>query len=163
MPAAGPIPNFKLPIPTEQTDTFQRDTRNALEALSRRQGIQGDAGVAGGIGPTGPLGPPGTNGTNGVDFTIGLLSYIDEGPVTGFPGGYKEIVGLPFPSSVTWYTNAAKTNKIVERLITRNAEQSPTVIVWHFYQPDGITIAQTATDTIGLSGVFEQTRTRVNT
>ncbi len=95
-----------------------------------------------------------------------LLYFIDEGPVEGFTGGFKEIVGSPWPSSVTWYTDATKTMKIVEKIITRSAEQAPTSIVWRLYEVDGVTVRITSTDAIvntGTPPVFESTRTRTIT
>ncbi len=90
-----------------------------------------------------------------------LLSYIDEGPVEGFTGGYKEIVGSPWPTSVVWYTDDTKTKKIVEKVITRDAEQAPTGIVWRLYELDGVTVHIEASDAITNTTVFETSRTRV--
>jgi hypothetical protein len=105
-----------------------------------------------------------SDATSGATSARLLLSYIDEGPAEGFVGGFKEIVGSPWPSQVTWYTDATKTMKIVEKTITRNAEQAPTAITWVFYAVDGTTVAATASDAIvntGTPAVFEATRTRV--
>ena len=74
--ATAAIPNFKLPIPTEQADTFQRDTRNALDALSKSTGLTGATG------PIGPMGPAGTNGTNGTNGATGPAGPAPAG--TGF-------------------------------------------------------------------------------
>lgn len=92
-----------------------------------------------------------------------LLYYIDQGPVDGHIGAFKEIVGSPWPSSVTWYTDATKTKKIVEKVIVRNAEQAPTQITWRLYDADGVTVAAQAVDTIVNVASFESTRTRVIT
>jgi hypothetical protein len=93
-----------------------------------------------------------------------LLHFINEGPAEEFSDAYKEIVGTPWPTSIIWYTDETKTQKIFERLITRNAAQAPTVIVQRLYKSDGVTPLLTATDTItntGTPAVFEFSRSRV--
>jgi hypothetical protein len=95
-----------------------------------------------------------------------LLLYIEEGPVEGFASSYKEIVGTPWPTSITWYTDPTKVAKIYEKLVTRNVNQAPTVIVYRLYDTDGVTPLVTATDTItntGVPAVFEISRVRVIT
>src|ERR1035437_1124658 len=55
--------------------------------------------------------------------------------------GYQELLplGTIFPTTETWYTDAGKTKKIVEKNITwHNAV--PTVILYKTYAADGITI-----------------------
>jgi hypothetical protein len=92
-----------------------------------------------------------------------LIEFIDSGPAEGFAGAYRETTGGPFPTGVTWWTNAGKTDRIVELTITRDAGQRPTVEVWELYDADGSTVLLTATDTIAYSGGFEASRTRVIT
>jgi len=93
-----------------------------------------------------------------------LIHFIDQGPGDGFASGaYKEILpnGSPFPTSMTWYLDAGKTQKLVEKLVTYNANQVPTTIVWNMYDEDGATIIHTVTDTIVYTNnVFESNRTR---
>jgi hypothetical protein len=91
-----------------------------------------------------------------------LIHFIDEGPADGFASGaFKEIIGQPFPSSIIWYVDNTKTQKIVEKLITRNSSKNPTSIVWNMYDFDGVTIVHTVTDSITYTlGAFESTRTR---
>lgn len=101
-----------------------------------------------------------------ADTTRRLINFIDQGPVEGYPSGYKEITGVPWPTAITWYIDATKAKKIVEKLITRNVEQAPTQIIWRLYAEDGVTVRITSTDTIvntGAPPVFESTRTRVIT
>lgn len=95
-----------------------------------------------------------------------LIHFIDDGPAEGFASGaYREILpsASPFPTSVVWWTSAAKTAKIVEKLITRNSNQTPSQIQWKVYAVDGTTVLATVTDTISYSGVFETSRTRAIT
>lgn len=97
-----------------------------------------------------------------------LIHFIDSGgPADGFTSGaYKEILptGNPFPTSIVWWIDSGKTNKIVEKLITYNSNQVPTIILWNMYGIDGITIVHSVTDTITYANnVFESTRTRAIT
>jgi hypothetical protein len=95
-----------------------------------------------------------------------LIHFISEGPATGFlSGAYKVVAptGVPFPTSVIWYTDNTQTRKIVEKDITYTGVV-PTVIVWKMYDNAGVTVINTVTDTITyVNGVFENTRTRVIT
>ncbi len=77
-------------------------------------------------------------------------------------GSYREIIGQPFPTSVTWYTNSDRTAKVVSCEITRNQRKFPTQIVVQVYEPNGTTVAKKITDAISYdtTGVFESTRTR---
>jgi hypothetical protein len=94
--------------------------------------------------------------------------FIDDGLLETFASGaYREVdAGTPltFPLSIIWWESSAKTQKIVELTVTRNAAQSPTTLEWKVYATDGTTVTQTVTDTITYtSDVFEATRTRVIT
>jgi hypothetical protein len=92
-----------------------------------------------------------------------LIHFISEGPGSGFAtGAFKEILplGAPFPASVTWYTDATKTQKIVEKIIVRNPNKTPATISWNMYALDGVTVVGTIVDTISYISVFETTRTR---
>lgn len=91
-----------------------------------------------------------------------LIHFISEGPASGFASGaYKEILPAaePFPTSVIWYTSAAKTNKIVEKLIVYNSNKTPNTITWKMYDPFDVLLA-TVIDTIAYNGIFEVNRTR---
>lgn len=97
-----------------------------------------------------------------------LIHFIDEGPAGGFTSGaYKETVGGVFPTSVTWYEDATKTKKIVEKTITRSGggatNVKPTPIVWRMYATDGTTVIETTSDAVTYSGAFEVSRTRTIT
>jgi len=86
------------------------------------------------------------------------------GPYDGFTSGaYRVIIGEPFPSSVTWYTDNTMTYKIIEKLITYNSNKTPATVYWAVYATDGITVLATATDTISYSGAFETSRVRTIT
>ena len=91
-----------------------------------------------------------------------LIHFIDNGPAEGFAtGAYRETLpsANPFPTSVIWYTDSGKTDKIVEKLITYTGV-NPTTIQWKMYDVDGSTVLATVTDAISYSGVFETSRTR---
>jgi hypothetical protein len=95
-----------------------------------------------------------------------LIHFIPDGPANGFASGaFKESLpsGSPFPASVTWYVAADKAQKIVEKLITRNPNKTPSSIVWNMYGEDGVTIVGTVIDTIAYSGVIETSRLRAIT
>ncbi len=92
-----------------------------------------------------------------------LIHFIDEGPGDGFASGaFKEVLptGSPFPTSITWYLDVAKTKKLVEKFVTYNAQHFPTNIHWNMYDTDGVTIIHTVIDAITYSSAFESTRTR---
>jgi len=92
------------------------------------------------------------------------IHFVDNGPAEGFASGaYRETVGAPFPSSVVWYVSNAKTEKIVELTLTRNANKSVASKEWKIYDTDGTTVLATITDTITRSGIFETSRTRAIT
>ena len=89
-----------------------------------------------------------------------LLYYIDDGPVEGFSSAYKEVTGTIFPTSVIWYTDSGKTEKIVEKNITWNGVV-PSEIEWVLYDTDGGTALVTVTDAITYtSTIFESSRAR---
>ena len=89
-----------------------------------------------------------------------VIHFID-GPGDGFASGaYRETVGGPFPTSVTWYESNTKTEKIIEQTIARPSKATPTPIVWKMYDSDGSTVLVTVQDDISYDGVFETSRTR---
>jgi len=91
-----------------------------------------------------------------------LIHFINEGPADGFASGaYKEILPAanPFPTSIIWYTDNIKTNKIVEKTIVYNTNKTPNSITWKMYDINNILIA-TIIDSITYNGVFELSRTR---
>lgn len=92
-----------------------------------------------------------------------LIHFIDEGPGDGFAtGAFKEVlpVGSPFPTSIIWYLDVAKTKKLVEKFITYTSVAFPSTIKWNMYDYDGVTLIHTVTDTITYSTAFEASRTR---
>jgi hypothetical protein len=95
-----------------------------------------------------------------------LIHFIDEGPADGFASGaYKETLpsGDPFPTSEIWYTSVAKTNKIVELLITRNSQGIPTSEQWKMYNASNVLLT-TVTDTYTYANnIFEISRVRTIT
>lgn len=92
-----------------------------------------------------------------------LIHFLDNGPGDGWASGaYLETLpsGSPFPTSETWWTSAAKTKRIVDLTINRNANKTPASEVWRLYASDGATVLRTLTDTISYSGLFETSRVR---
>lgn len=93
-----------------------------------------------------------------------LIHFIDQGPACGFPSGYKEQGPAgPFPTQSVWYTDASKTNKIVELIVTWSGPV-PSSNTWRAYRSDGVTVDCTVVDTFTyVNSIFEDTRTRVIT
>jgi len=92
-----------------------------------------------------------------------LIHFIDDGPAEGFTSGaYREVTGTVFPTSIIWYTDSGKTEKIVEKNITWSGV-TPTTIEWKMYDEDGSTLLVTVSDAITYSGIFETSRTRTIT
>jgi hypothetical protein len=92
-----------------------------------------------------------------------IIHFIQSGPGDGFASGaYEEILpsGSIFPTSVIWYVDSSKAQKIFEKLITWDGVV-PSVITYNMYATDGITIIHSATDTISyVNVIFETSRTR---
>jgi hypothetical protein len=130
---------------------------NLLQFNDTQKTFLENAGVEEGLEVTG-----GTGDLSEHDTLRQLIHFVDEGPGDGFASGaFKEIIGQPFPTSITWYTATDKTQKIVEKLITRDGSQNPVTIVWNMYDTDGTSIVHTVTDTIAfVNNSFESTRTR---
>lgn len=81
-------------------------------------------------------------------------------------GGYREIVGGAFPTTITWYTDSGKTIKLVEKEYTYGGAISilPTTIELRIYNGTvSNTLRRTITDTITYDRVFETSRTRTVT
>lgn len=90
-----------------------------------------------------------------------LIHFIKCGPADGWTSGAVEVRnGTPWLEDVTWYTDATKTNKIVDFTITRNTNKTVATKVWRLYDTDGSTVLVTLTDTFSHSGVFTTGRTR---
>lgn len=95
-----------------------------------------------------------------------LIHFLNDGPGVGFlSGAYKVITptAAVFPTNVCWYTDNTMTQKIFEKVLTWTIP-SPTQIVYNMYDSDGVTVVESATDTITyVNNVFESSRTRVFT
>jgi len=86
------------------------------------------------------------------------------GPFEEFAtGAVRDMGPIPFMTASIWYTSAARTNKIVEKLIVYNPNKTPATTQWKVYGSDGSTVLVTVTDTITYSSVFETSRTRTIT
>jgi hypothetical protein len=96
--------------------------------------------------------------------TLRQLIHLADGvggPYEGFPtNAYREMIPLTFPTSIIWWTSAAKVAKYVEKTVTYNSNKTPSTIQWKAYGTDGITVLATITDTITYSGAFELYRVR---
>lgn len=96
--------------------------------------------------------------------TLRQLIHLTDGvggPMEGFPtGAYREIIPSLFPTSIIWWTSAAKVAKYVEKTVTYNPNKTPATISWKAYGTDGVTVLSTITDTITYSGPFELYRVR---
>jgi hypothetical protein len=100
--------------------------------------------------------------------TLRQLVHLAEegGPYEGFSSGaYQETLpaASPFPTSVTWWTSAAKVSRIVEETVTYNPNSTIATDRWKVYAPDGTSVLVTVTDTMTYSGVFELSRVRAIT
>jgi hypothetical protein len=97
--------------------------------------------------------------------TLRQLIHLAEegGPFEGFASGaYQETLpsSSPFPTSIIWWTSAAKTSKIVEETVTYNSNKTINSDEWKVYDTDGSTVLATVTDVVSYSGIFELSRTR---
>lgn len=119
---------------------------------------------------------PGATATDALDYlyandtnhtTLRQLIHLADG--VGGPwedwtsGSFRETLpsGDPFPTSVTWWTDSSKTMKIVEKVITRDANQMPTTISWSVFDVDGSTVLASVSDAITyVNGIFEDSRVR---
>lgn len=99
--------------------------------------------------------------TTSVDYIMHLLMMTW---MQHYNGVYKEVLpaGNPFPTSITWYIDVAKTAKVLEKNITYSSKKIPTTIVHKLY--DGTpanNVLRTITDIINNQGPFELSRTRI--
>lgn len=69
----------------------------------------------------------------------------------------------PFVSASIWWTDVTRTQKIVEKIYTRNGRKQATQIVYNVYENDGITVKTKVTDIVTYSGVLEVSRSRTVT
>jgi hypothetical protein len=99
-----------------------------------------------------------------VHQTLRELVHLDDadGPRGQYwaSGLVSDTHNSPFPTASIWWTNSARTQKVVECLVTRNSRRLPVTIQWKAYGVDGLTVVESYTDTITYSGVFEISRTR---
>lgn len=94
-----------------------------------------------------------------------LVHLAEEGgPFEGFPSAVRDIgpAGNAFPTGSIWWTDSTRQQKIVEKIITRNANQTPKTIQWKVYVSGSNTVAASVTDTITYNGIFETSRTRTS-
>lgn len=80
-------------------------------------------------------------------------------------GAYREVLpaASPFPTSIIWWTDNTKTKKIVQKLLTLNANKVPTTIQWSVFATDGTTVIGQVTDVVSYTTIFETSRTRTIT
>ena len=93
-----------------------------------------------------------------------LIHFISDGPADGFASGaYREITGTVFPTSIIWWVDNTKADKIVERTLTWTSG-NVTTDEWKIYDDDvSNTLLVTVSDSISYSGIFETNRTRTIT
>lgn len=89
----------------------------------------------------------------------------DSGPRgASWPTGlFNETGPVPFMTASIWWRPSGlnpRGHKVVEQLVTRNVNTTPVTIRWIVYNADGVTIAESYTDTITYSGLFEISRIR---
>jgi hypothetical protein len=88
--------------------------------------------------------------------------FDGSGPANGFTTGMYREINPPaaiLPTTITWWDSVAMVNKIVEKTISY-VGVLPSTITWVVYASDGVTVLETAVDTLVYSGVFEVSRTR---
>ena len=108
-------------------------------------------------------GPVSTFLNSGSHARLRQLIHLADGggPFEGFASGAVLDTGpSPFATASIWYTDATKTKKIVEQLVTYNPNRTPATEQWKAYAVDGVTVLATVTDAITYDGVFETSRTR---
>lgn len=98
----------------------------------------------------------------GTHRTLPHLVHLADvgGPFEGYSGALKDAGPMPFPTASIWWTDATRTKKIVQKLVTRNANMSPVTIQWQTFATDGVTVAESMTDAITYDGVYEVSRSR---
>ncbi len=109
------------------------------------------------------------NGTGGLtadehQTLLQLIHFIEiGGPGDGFASGAQRVItptGSPFPTEICWYRDNTLTSKLVDKVITYNANKTPSTEQWTLYAENG-SIAQQILDSISYAnGIFESTRTR---
>lgn len=121
------------------------NTNDAIEAIEAKTGIDF------------------SNVTNSIDFITKLLLMATNQHQAG---GYREIVGGIFPTTITWYTDASKAVKLVEKeyVYSPTIRILPLTISVRLYNGTiSNTLRRTITDTITYTKVFEVSRTRTIT
>lgn len=94
--------------------------------------------------------------------TLRQLIHLAEegGPWVGFGSPIQDAGPMPFPTASVWWTDSTRSKKIVQKLITRNPNQSPATIQWQAFAADGVTVVESMTDHIVYNGAFELSRSR---
>jgi hypothetical protein len=138
------------------------DVQVGVLATDAQHGSRG-GGSQHSVGTTSAAGFMSTVDKSKIDGLAVLSS--DGGPFEGYAAGFLEILPAadPFPTSWNWWTSAGKTLRIVDLVITRNANNTPAVETWRAFASNGITVVTTAVDTVTYSGIFEMSRTRTIT
>lgn len=101
--------------------------------------------------------------TSSSGGSASLWTLVDDGPTDPIDNNaYKEILpnSSPYPTSIIWWTDNTKSQKIVEKLISYTANGVPATITWNVYDALGA-LAHTIIDTFTYTNnVFESSRVR---
>lgn len=92
-----------------------------------------------------------------------LIHLAEEGgPWEGFSSVIRDVgpSGSPFPTASIWWTDSSRQFKIVEKLIVRNPNKTPSTIQWKVYASGSTSPIVSMTDAITYVGIFETSRTR---
>jgi len=75
-------------------------------------------------------------------------------------GAVRDTGPWPFPTASIWWTDSTRAKKFLTNIVTRNSKQLIISSSWTVYQSDGVTVADSFTDSFVYNGVFETSRTR---
>lgn len=139
---------------------------SATGSLPNSRKITGSVGIS--ITDTGPAGQfiisQNVTYNSASHAAIRQLTHLtdNDGPFEGLTTSYFSVgpAGV-FPTASIWYSDIARTKKVVQQTVIYNSNQTISQSQWLAYAPDGVTVLATATDTITYSGIFETSKTRV--
>lgn len=141
---SNPTGTTKLNDPSYLHSEQHSNANDAIEAIQQKLGINL------------------SSITSTLDFAKFMYFLTETQHVSGI---FREIEGSPFPTKIVWYAtpSAIPSQKLVEKEYTYGpgSKKFITQVVYRLYS--GGSVVRTITDTIQLSGPFEQSRTRTIT